>query len=369
MADVLTGLLHRDDPVEVGTWRSFWDRLREGRLQRGEAAAVVASLSTQMPSQATLGALLTSLEDRRPQPPAGLPDTVNVVGTGGGPSTFNISTAAAFVAAAMGVRVVKTGSRAYTSRYGSLDLLDRLGVPLARSHQQTANLLERFGIAFAGHYVYPPELARLARELLPLDMRRVGRFFNSIGPFLAAVPRSAQVTGVSDHALLPTMRYLADRRTGCRIWLCTNRLGADELISGTENVIYPNDGSGELRLSSNVLGLVIRGRDAPPQRLPAPEPTVDALADLRPVADDSSLVAHFLGLLSGDGPPTATRTICLNAAAVAMLGGAADDWVAALRLATEVVERGRAVRLVERLRAYAERVAAADLPAEVSVGA
>ena len=91
----------------------------------------------------------------------------------------------------MGARVIKTGSRAYASRTGSVDLLDRLGIRQTSSnYEQTEEMLDTFGMACAGPFVYPKELALLARQILPFDMKTVGRFFNLIGPFLAAVPVS-----------------------------------------------------------------------------------------------------------------------------------------------------------------------------------
>lgn len=337
MSDVVIALINRDHPVDEEMWRSFWDRLHDRRLHRGEATALLSSLSTRMPDGTTLRALLSSLDERRTRPAARLDGAVNIVGTGGGPKTFNISTASAFVAAALGVRVIKTGSHAYSSRHGSFDLLERLGIPLARSYEQVDDLLERNGVAFAGYFVYPAELALLAKSILPFDMRVLGRFFNSMGPFLAAVPVSAQVTGVSDHTLLPVLWRLATRDYSKKIWLCTNSLGADELISITENVIYPNRGMDPIRLSPSALRL-----------------GAGTMTNLAPAAD-GALVDHFLALLSGDGPPAAVQTVCLNAAALAVAGGVAHDWMAALRLATEAIEHGLAAHLVKRLRTEGTR--------------
>ncbi len=156
---------------------------------------------------------------------------MNIVGTGGGPSTFNLSTASAFVAAAMGARVIKTGSRAYASRTGSVDLLDRLGIKQTSTYEQTEEMLDSFGIACAGPFIYPRELRLLARQILPFDMKTVGRFFNLIGPFLAAVPVTLQITGVSDHSVLPTFRQLVSEDETKRYWVTWNDLGVDELLS------------------------------------------------------------------------------------------------------------------------------------------
>lgn len=338
MPDVLAALVTRDRPVDQGMWKYFWDRLRNGQLRRGEAVALLASLSTRPPDEVTLHALLASLHEPTPRLTVRFPDAVNIVGTGGGPKTFNISTAAAFVAAALGVRVVKTGSRAYSSSCGSMDLLQYLGIPLANSHEQVDDMLERFGIACAGYFVYPVELSLLAKSILPFDMRVVGRFVNFIGPFLADMSISAQLTGVSDRALLPSLRSLAASRRDRRIWLCANDRGADELISFSDNFIYPNDGGPGIQLSPGRLGLA-----------------AGTMEDLRPVTDNTTVVDHFLASLSGEGPRAALQTICLNAAALAVLSRAAD-WPTAFQSAREVLEQGAARRLVDRIRSHAAPV-------------
>jgi anthranilate phosphoribosyltransferase len=329
--DALIALVQQNYPISQEMWQSFWDRLRNRTLRQGEAVALVASLSTRTPDATSVGALLASVRETDQQPPLGLPTTVNVVGTGGGPATFNLSTAAAFVAATIGARVIKTGSRAYTSRCGSIDLLERLGVPLTTSYAQTEAMVESFGIAFAGSFVYPKELRLLAKSILPFDMRALGRFFNLFGPFLAHVPVSAQLTGILDPALLPTFRNLA-ARSDRRFFICSNSIGVDELVSFDENAIHDSANDHDLRVIPATLGL-----------------GAGSLDDLRPAAEGASIVNHFLGLLSGDGPPAAIESILLNAAALAIVCEVADEWPQALRSARQSMERGLPRYLIEQI--------------------
>jgi anthranilate phosphoribosyltransferase len=327
--DLLRALVGRTVPVDRETWHAFFNRLLARKLRRGEAAAVLTSLSTLMPDNDTLGNLLDCLDERRPMPEVGFAGAVNIVGTGGGPRTFNLSTAAALVAAAMGVRVVKTGSRGYTSRYGSVDMLDRLGIRLTASYQESAESLERFGLAFAGPFVYPGEIALLAKEILPLDLRVIGRFVNSVGPFLAAMPVSAQLTGVSDPALLPSLRFLAARRSERRVWLCHNDLGVDELIGFGNNLIETEDGGIALPAGAQTS-------------------TGGSLADL--AGADGDPVEQFRDVLGGRANDTAVEAVCLNATALSVLGGAYDDWTKAMRVAEETIRGGAALDLVNRMR-------------------
>ncbi|MFJ9559407.1 anthranilate phosphoribosyltransferase [Streptomyces fuscichromogenes] len=340
MHEAVITLLRRERPVEAPVWRSFWDRLHEGGLRRGESVALLASLATRMPDRTTLTGLLDSLAGNRS---AGVPDevgaAVNIVGTGGGPRTFNISTAAALVAAAMGVRVVKTGSRAYTGSLGSVDLLERLGVPLTASYEETHASLEVHGIAFAGAFVYPAELGLLTRSVLPLDIRQLGGFLNALGPFLARLPARAQLTGVADRRLVTGLRHAAGHLAhgGPRsVWLCVNEAGADELLSFLPNRVYAYEGAleDEFVLDPVRLGL----------RPGSPD-------ELRP--RDGDPVAHFREVLSGRGAPVAEETVALNAAALAVAGRVTGDWGAALAAAREVIRDGRALDILSRLRSGA----------------
>ena len=333
---VLAALVTQKYPISEEIWGDFWDRLRARELHSGEALAVVCSLTTRLPDAASIAALLSSLRARNDQPDPPERTTVNIVGTGGGPSTLNLSTASAFVAAALGARVIKTGSRAYASRTGSVDLLDRLGIVQTTSYAQTEEMLETYGMACAGAFVYPKELRILARQILPFDMKTMGRFFNVVGPFLAAVPVSTQITGVSDHAVLPTFRELAAADPTRDFWICSNAIGCDELLSITPSQVYASADDREFTLDPAELGL-----DA--------DRTFD---DLLPVEDLDQTIGHFLALIGGDGPPGAIDSIRLNAGALAINCGVADDWPQALALATATMQAGEPAALIEKLRSH-----------------
>jgi anthranilate phosphoribosyltransferase len=340
---VLEALVTQRYPIPAAVWDDFWDRLASKTLHPGEALAVVTSLTSRLPDGASVSELLSSLRARNPQPAPPARPTVNIVGTGGGPSTFNLSTASAFVAAAMGARVIKTGSRAYASRTGSVDLLDRLGIRLTSSYEQSEEMLERFGIACAGPFVYPKELALLARSILPFGMKTVGRFFNVIGPFLAAIPVTTQITGVSDHSVLPTFRQLVAGDPSKRYWICSNALGVDELLSIVPSDVYDSGEDKEFTLDPHELGL-----------------GAASFEDLLPVADLDDTVGNFLELIGGDGPVGAIESIRLNAAALAINGGVADEWPAALKLAADVMSSGEPARRIEQMRAHATAGASAS---------
>ncbi|MFE4977240.1 hypothetical protein ACFRAR_34680 [Kitasatospora sp. NPDC056651] len=328
-------------PVDLDAWRSWWDQLEHRTLgpadsDRAQAAALLASLSTRLPEPATLTALARSLTERAPHPGPAHPGSVNIVGTGGGPATFNLSTAAALTAAAIGIPVVKSGSRAYTSAAGSVDLLERLGITLTSSHAATADHLARHGIAFTGPHVYPPALTRLARTLYPLTLKPFGAFLNTLGPLLATVPVTAQLTGTATTAALTALRHLAPHTPGRTVWLAHNNAGADELLPFADNTLHTPHGAIHLPAGSVA-------------------PATGTLTDLAPHPHD--LTGHFLTALAGQGGETATHTIALNAAALALASGRHTRWHTAYAQALDALADGTPRSLAERLRAGTRQVA------------
>jgi anthranilate phosphoribosyltransferase len=347
-SEVLAALVTQRYPIPTEVWGDFWDRLGAKALNPGEALAVLSSLTTRMPDGVSVSNCLASLRERNPRPEPPGHTTVNIVGTGGGPSTFNLSTASAFVAASIGTRVIKTGSRAYASRTGSVDLLDRLGVKQTSTYEQTEEMLDTFGIACAGPFVYPRELRLLARQILPFDMKTVGRFFNLIGPFLAAVPVTLQITGVSDHSVLPTFRQLVSEDSSKDYWITWNDMGVDELLSVCESHVYDSRKGEEF---------VLR----PTELIGAGAGSFD---DLLPVTELDATVPHFLRLISGEGPPGALESIRLNAAALAMNCGVVEDWREGMARAAQAMADGEPARLIERIRSAGTATpAAAPKPA------
>jgi anthranilate phosphoribosyltransferase len=216
-------------------------------------------------------------------------------------------------------------------------LLDRLGIRQTSSYEQTEEMLDTFGIACAGPFVYPKELRLLARQILPFDMKTVGRFFNLIGPFLAAVPVSVQITGVSDHSVLPTFRGLVAEDPSKHYWVVWNDLHVDELMSVVDCHVYDSARGEEYVLRPAELGL----SDRP-------------FEDLLPVTELDATVDHFLGLIGGDGPAGAIDSIKLNAAALAINCGVASDWAEGLEMAADAMSAGEPARLIERMRAHGQ---------------
>ena len=160
---------------------------------------------------------------------------VDTAGTGGGISTFNISTAAAFVIAGAGMPVAKHGNRAITSRSGSADVLLELGVKVDCPVTTSEKALNQIGLCFMFAPLFHPAMKRVAEIRKNLGRRTI---FNMIGPLTNPASAPCQVIGVYAEDLVERMAD-ALRRLGCKqAWVVHGRDGIDEIsISNDTRVV------------------------------------------------------------------------------------------------------------------------------------
>jgi anthranilate phosphoribosyltransferase len=263
---------------------------------------------------------------------------VDTCGTGGdGADTFNISTAAALVAAAAGAKVAKHGNRAVTSRSGSADLLEALGVPVALSPEDAAAAIREHGFA----YLHAPAMHPAIKAVMPvrraLGVRTV---FNLLGPLTNPAGAQAQVMGVyaADRVPLVAEAMLA---LGVRHafvvhgYIDTERsAGMDELsISGPSLLAEVRDGR-------------ITERTITPEELGIERAPVAMLRGGDALENAAILRAVFAGK-----PGPCRDVVVLNAAAVLVVADRAADLHDGIRLATQAIDSGAMMRLLEALSA------------------
>jgi anthranilate phosphoribosyltransferase len=209
-------------PIEPITWSRLLQQLldRQSLSQQQATMLMQGWLDGDIPPVLS-GAILAALEAKKITAPelAGMaqvlqapaiahPDPViDTCGTGGdGASTFNISTAAAFVAAAAGIKVAKHGSRSASSRVGSADVLEALGVKLSAPAERVTAALDAVGITFLFAAGWHPAMKAVAPLRQELKIRTV---FNSIGPLVNPLRPTGQVIGIGSPHLLETMATAA----------------------------------------------------------------------------------------------------------------------------------------------------------------
>jgi anthranilate phosphoribosyltransferase len=253
---------------------------------------------------------------------------VDTCGTGGDRAgTFNVSTLGAIVAAGAGVTVAKHGNRAASSRCGSADLLEALGVRIDLDAAGVERCLAETGIGFMFAPAFHPAAAYAAgirREL------RVPTVFNFLGPLTNPARPAAQIVGVSDARMLPLVAEVLARR-GVRARVFRGQDGLDELTTTGLSTVYEiSDGE-------------LRERTLDPSSVGLARASVADLAGGD--AEDNLRIAR--SVLSGERGPH-RDIVALNTAAALEVGGLVAGLEEGLDAATQSIDSGSAARALER---------------------
>lgn len=306
-----------------------------GELSDAQIAAVCVALRAKGESIDELVGFARAMRAAATKLPAAGDGLIDTCGTGGdGAGTFNISTAAAIVAAGAGCRVAKHGNRSASSRCGSADVLEALGVPIELPPEQAARCLDAVGITF----LFAPQYHRGARHAVAAR-RAIGvrTIFNLIGPLVHPAAVRRQVVGVFDAAWLePFARVL-------------QALGADHAL-----IVHSDDGLDEISPAAATQAVELR--DGAIRRMTIrPEDFGLArctLADLAggDAAGNAELLRRVL-----DGEPGPRRdAVVLNAAAAIVVAGRAGTLAEGVQRAIEAIDRGAAKRTLERWVAFGQ---------------
>jgi anthranilate phosphoribosyltransferase len=253
----------------------------------------------------------------------------DTAGTGGdGRHTFNISTAAAFVAAGAGRRVAKHGNRAASSQCGSADVLAALGVNLDLTPQQVAESIEQVGIGFLFAPRFHPAMKHAIGPRRELGQRTI---FNLLGPLTNPAGATHQLIGVYDPELTNLLAEVLGELGGRAAYVIHGYGGLDELTtSGVNRVSHLMNGRVEnFELDASTLGL----RPISQEDLHGGEPAHNA--------------AMLLDLLSGKDDSPRRDVVLLNAAAV--LATETGDLNTGLAIASQSLEDGSAMEKLEDL--------------------
>jgi anthranilate phosphoribosyltransferase len=328
VTDQLETLAHRS--LEQEEAHRAFAGLLDGELSDIEIAAFLAALKTRGETAAEIaGAALALLEAATPFPRPAYP-VADTCGTGGdGAGTVNLSTAAAFVAAAAGIPVAKHGNRAVSSRSGSADVLESVGVRLDPRPEVARSALDRAGVCFLYAPAYHPGIRRVMTVRHTLKTRTM---MNLLGPLVNPARPSWQVMGVyAPHLVRPLAETLG--RLGRTAALVVHGGGLDELaLHGPTQAARWHDG--------RVTELVITPEDAGLARIP-----LAALAGGTPAASGEWLRQVLAGL----GSTASSAAVAMNAGALLWIAGAAPTLRAGVAEAAAVLRSGAAGERLERL--------------------
>ncbi len=322
-------------------------------LSTEQTAQVMHEIMNGEATPAQLGAFLTALRlkgetvdeivglartMRQRAVPVNITDPViDTCGTGGDNSnTINISTAAAIIAAAAGVKIAKHGNRAMSSQCGSADVLEALGVRIDLTADQVAKCIEQIGIGFLFAPNFHPAMKHAAAPRREIGIRTV---FNILGPLTNPANVQAQVLGVADASLIEKLA-MALTHLGCRHALVVHgEDGLDEItLTGKTFVCQVKDGK-------------IASYTVTPEDLGLPGTSRGTLKGGTPEENAAMLRSIFGGFR---GPQ---RDIVLaNAAAALVVGDKARTLREGVSMAAEIVDSGQALFKLKELADFTQSV-------------
>lgn len=311
-----------ENPVAVGVLLALL-------AAKGETAAEVAAFAKYMRSQA----VTVQLSSERP--------TLDIVGTGGdGANTVNLSTAAAVVAASCGALVAKHGNRSVSSRSGSADVLEELGVPMLKAHA-VGECLEQAQIAFMFAPNFHPAMRHVAPVRKAIGIRSV---FNILGPLLNPAGCTRVVIGVYKPELLETFGEVL-LALGVEHGLVVHCAGLDELNSiGAADVVEVRQGA----------ETPLRRYELRPEDVGVPAVTLEELRGGDAAENAAILREVFSGGAACDGP--VGNTIAYNAGAGLYVYGLADSIKSGYELAKKQLASGKALETLDKWAQVAQQL-------------
>lgn len=302
-----------------------------------QVAALLGALRTRGETASELVGFARALRERVVRVEARSSPLVDTCGTGGdspqgGLGTFNISTAASFIAAGAGVKIAKHGNRAVSSRSGSADVLEALGVHLDLAPEAIARCIDEVGIGFMFAPAHHPAMKSVAPIRRELGIRTV---FNLLGPLANPANAHRQVMGV------PASKWL---------WPVAQTLL--ELGCQRAFVVHSRDGLDEFSTCAPTDYLELKNGEITEHVFHPHHNEIHCLDAARLAGGDASENAVIIEqILNNDQGPSADIA-CLNAGAILLVAGISDNWNDALKLARATVASGEAREKIRDLRDF-----------------
>jgi len=321
------GPLMAGQDVDEQSARAAMTEVMAGRAEPSQVAAFIVALRAKGETVDEMTGLVRAMLDAAVLVDVGVP-VVDTAGTGGDRSgTFNISTTAALIAAGAGAKVAKHGNRAASSRAGSADVLEALGVPIDLEPEDTVRLVREagFGFFFAPRYHPAMRYAGPVRSQLG-----VPTVFNFLGPLANPARARRQAIGVSDPRMARVMIGVLERLGTEQAFVYHGEDGLDELTTTGPSYIY------------RLRGGEVTHAEFTPEDFGVPRAEARDL-----LGGDAAMNADIVrSILGGEHGPR--RDVALvNAAPALVAAGLAEGFEQAMRLAVEAVDSGAAAGVLD----------------------
>jgi anthranilate phosphoribosyltransferase len=312
------------------TAQQVMEAIMDGAATPSQIGALLATLRMKgetVEEVAGFAAGMRAKVSRVPTVQEGLLDTC---GTGGdGMHTFNISTASAIVAAAGGVRVAKHGNRAMSSKSGSADVLEALGVNITLGSEQAAECLREIGLCFMFAQVYHPSMRHAALPRRELGFRTV---FNLLGPLTNPAGADRQLLGVFDREKTELMAHVLRELGTVRALVVSSHDGLDEIsLSAPTRVTELKDGA-------------LRTYDITPDDLGLRSCSLEEIA-----GGDAEENAETIRLIFSGAKGGYRDIVLANAGACFYVSGVSGTLQEGVKRAANAIDSGEASRKLEQL--------------------
>lgn len=317
-------------PLDAASASEAFGAIVDGRVDDDAIAAFLIGQAARQPTATEIAAAAEVLRARMLRVDAP-PGAIDLCGTGGdGARTLNVSTAAAFVVASLGVVVAKHGNRAASSQSGAADVLAALGVPVDLPPDRQSAALQQVGIAFLHAQRHHPAMARVAGVRRRIGTRTI---FNLLGPLSNPAGVRRQMVGIAAGDLVGVQAD-ALRLLGTDAAVVVHGAGLDELaLHGDSHLVWLRG------------GLMRESRFTPPETMSAP---LEAIRGGGAEENAAALEALF----AGKGARAYGDIVSLNAACALKLAGRAASWHEGLELARGAIASGAARDVLARARAF-----------------
>jgi anthranilate phosphoribosyltransferase len=328
----LTGLLEGRSLSQVEA-RDVMNQIMSGEATPAQMGGFLVALRLKGETADEIAGCAEAMREHVLSVRPGRDDLVDTAGTGGdGARTFNISTAAALVAAAAGAGVAKHGNRAVSSASGSADVLEALGLELELPVPRIERSIDELGFGFLFAPTHHPAMRHAAPVRRELATRTV---FNVLGPLTNPAGARAQVVGVYAPELVETIATVLVRLGARRAFVVHGAGGVDELSPAGPNLVC------------EVIDGRVARREIDPLELGVPRCSAADLAGGTPEENAATVREIFAG-----APGPKRDAVLLNAAGAIAAGGHADDLADGFGLAAAAVDSGAAAERLDALIAF-----------------
>jgi anthranilate phosphoribosyltransferase len=319
--------------------------IMHGEASEVQIAGFLIALRTKGETVQELAGLAQVMRGLAARVPIERDDLLDTAGTGGGRSSFNVSTTAALIAAGAGCAVAKHGNRSATSRSGSADLLEALGARIDLGPAEVADCIREAGFGF----MFAPAHHQATRYVVPVRRELAVRtIFNLLGPLTNPAGARRQLIGVSDARFIEPMAGALALLGVDRALVVAAQDGLDEISASAPTQVVEVNG-GELRsyvLTPAELGLEGAG-EAPAGGTPAENAAL------------TEAILRVAGRGDGQAPPGEAVAVA-NAGAAIYAAGAAETIAEGVQAAREALLEGRAAEALGRYLAASQRLAPAS---------